>query len=279
MEAARQGNISNYLDAIKTDPDTYLKHTDSDGNTALHILVSNDSDKQNALKLIEFGSSLKAVNEEGCTPLHIAILKKREYATVMIKKDPEAARMLAPEKKTALHLAIEAGNSDVAKFLLANPPYLGDINARDEEGATALHKAFSSFQPSELSKVVDEWDGHQTVSYDNPKKDASDQWLIFVIQELLKCTVIDPNAQDEKGNTPLHWAAKSDCYAPLEAVKALLKYQDVDPLVKNTKGKRASQMNKYKSRITDYLQEIEKRREKGLPSKTDALLDLFGTKR
>ena len=93
-----------------------INHTDSLGNTKLH-LASKNGHVEEVKKLLELGADINAKNRR---------------------------------QNTSLHLAMENGHSEVVKLLLQ---YDADINAKDKNGNTQLHFAAQN-NKLEMAKLL-----------------------------------------------------------------------------------------------------------------------------
>ena len=113
---------------------------------------------------------LKAKDEDGWTPLHVASRRNRiEIAKLLIDRGADVEAKV--DGWTPLHLASYWNRIETAKLLLERG---ADVNAKDNEGATPLHLA----------------------SWNN----------CIEIAKLLIDAGADVRAEDNEGRTPLHRA-------------------------------------------------------------------------
>ena len=138
----------------------------------LHVLsgseiMSSSSYINRIKKLINEGADVNAEDEEGLTPLQMAVIRLNgPHATRSFpyRGDPEVAKFLvengadmtarAPGGATILHLAADAHNAEMAQFLIEKG---ADINATDNEGKTPLQyvKKLSGFSKEPNKKLID----------------------------------------------------------------------------------------------------------------------------
>ncbi len=150
--------------------------TNSSKQTLLH-LAAEANQKSNVLCLIQHQAKVNALDLSKRTPLFLAVLQgHKEVANLLIKNGADLS-ILNGEKESLLHAAAFYGHTHLLKNLLDYPACKNLVNAQDQDGKTPLHKAV--------------WGG--------PKPN---------IVNLLLANGAQPNAQNNFGYTPLHWAAK-----------------------------------------------------------------------
>ena len=160
-------------------------------NTALHeYFLIGPASIEEVKMLLNNEASLDAKDEEGDTPLHVAILTNQPVEVIRLLLEAKAPLEAEDEDgDTPLHAAIRTSQPGkvIKLFLEAQAP----LNAKNATGDTPLHAAVRVHFPS-----------------------------VEVVQMLLEAHA-SVNAINEEGNTPLHIAV-SDGSTPLEAVKLLL---------------------------------------------------------
>ncbi|KAM5576098.1 hypothetical protein ABKV19_007126 [Rosa sericea] len=158
---------------------TDLAYQGPNGRTALHAAVIRN-DKEMTKKLLEHKRALtKAVDEQGCTPLHLAAsLGHTSIVKQLLKHDRSAAYVREKdEKMTALHFAASKGHVDVMRQLISDCPDCCELV--DEKCRNVLHCSFMVENDYVVDFVLE------------------DPWLSNILL----------NGKDDNGDTPLHYHA------------------------------------------------------------------------
>jgi len=191
--------------------------------TALHYAVQNGHRAVVELLLAK-GADVNARDGANQTPVDLAAKRMRTHIMeLLVEKGADvslhpAARIGALAKvksliekgadinakdtsgQTPLHYAVEYDRKDVVELLIANR---ADVNAKNNEGRTALEIAMIRLRP-QIAKLLA-----------NNGADISSIHLAAFVGNLEKVKaffqrIIDINAQDSHGRTPLHYAAAAD---------------------------------------------------------------------
>lgn len=119
------------------------------GKMLVSTVMNGDADEVNRLR--ERGADPNAVDNEGWTPLHRAVLEGHiEICGALLAKgaDVGATRF---DGETALHHAAEYGRTQEAEVLLAQG---AEVESRDDEGNTPLHHAAESGQDAMIGVLL-----------------------------------------------------------------------------------------------------------------------------
>jgi ankyrin repeat protein len=106
------------------------------------------------------------------TPLHEAVANNDHARAIELAKDPMLINATV-YGDTPLHWAAGTGKYEMMRILLEHG---ANVNARDKDGATPLHRASQNLHITAMKILVEEYKA-------------------------------DINARDANGFTPLHWAA------------------------------------------------------------------------
>ncbi|XP_023313261.1 tankyrase-2-like [Trichogramma pretiosum] len=179
---------------------------DNEGNTPLHLAAEFGKDKAMEL-LLRNGANPNVPNAKGLTPLHIINENRKVYYMLKLFFETnddiqQTVQINAQDNEgnTPLHLALlKLIRIKAAKLLLrrgANP------NLANADGSTAMHlicqiKHCFDYYGADCGDDDDEDD------YDEDDDDVMDV-LLKVNDE--KHQTVDIDAKDKQGRTPLHWA-------------------------------------------------------------------------
>lgn len=168
----------------------------------------------NQLTLIDLlllkGAEVNAKDDKGRTPLYFAMGKEgnTETAAFLIKRGADVN--LADNRFPILERAVLLDSLPLVDFLLKQG---ADINASDNYGSTPLTTAISNGRGEMIRFLLDK--GAKTKG----KSDYAFRLVQRVLmrtqdaEEILRLLLkyeVDINAKDEKGNTPLHAAARDN---------------------------------------------------------------------
>ncbi len=171
---------------------------DGAGNSLLHVAA--DKGWPAAVSVVlHIGLDPNAVNSEQLTPLHLAARECHRTAAEALLSSGAHVDARDLTDRTPLHLAADRGQTPVAELLLAHG---AQANVCDRNGVQPIHLAATSwYEPSQSIAVG-------------------------IIQTLLDASA-DINATDDRGDTPLHYAARAE--AVRSAVDLLRLGTDVNP--------------------------------------------------
>jgi ankyrin repeat protein len=212
---------------------------DIDGSTAL-LLAAHSGHVDMVDLLLHNGVDADKPDLDGCTALHDAAEKSRvEVAKILLEYN---ARLDVRNEcgRTALHAACAHGHYDVAKtfvdHILITENAEQILNARDEDGWSALHDAVVTGNIHLVRLLVENGLDVNEGDQQPPLHGAAANGHAEVVRYLMGQGA-RTNEGDSNGDTALHWAAfkgQSDC------VRALLEPIDdeppIDPHCQNADG-------------------------------------------
>jgi len=211
------------------------------GNTILHYFIKykniinliNDLDLEKFIlkKILEFDKNINLKNNDGYTPLMLAI--KNEYVDIaheLLKIPSIDVNIQGPENNTALILTIRHDLDSIANELLEIPGI--DLNLQGYERNTALILAIRNKKEIIVEKLLEmpgiifdlqRYDGHTAlmslIMFYNEKN----------FNRLLEKDGIGINLRDRDGNTALTLAIICNKYTVSKyTVSKLLKIKDID---------------------------------------------------
>ena len=219
-----------------------LSQRDSDGATALH-LAAKAACPNSVRELLRHGANVNLTMFGGFTPLHLAAersdnpAERLEVVRALVDAGAQI-EALSRGDSSPLDWAVAAGDIGVVEFLLE----LGaDASARPGNGGNLLHKAvergLSQDAPARLVGLLIA-NGAELNGLDNHGRTAlhlaCSRWHSVPWVDELLARHMNPNVQDDSGDTPLVYALRY-AWSDIEMVRRLLRGgARVD--IRNSKG-------------------------------------------
>ena len=223
--------------------DVNCKNKDQNGDTPLHMAVQTRSSKCVMLLLASASCDPNAVNSEGDTPLHIACQQGSvEIINLLVGSDKLDLHVTNAHGKTPLHNLFQMKCFPPVRTLLEKICSLNYVNreqifqeaidlAQVCEIGSLLHLAclYGSVRIVEFflgssyctAAAVNKPD----INGDTPLHIAARKKMVSVVEMLLACHGVDPNAKNVNGETALIAACSSDSF---KYVQILVSFQGCD---------------------------------------------------
>jgi ankyrin repeat protein len=212
-----------------------LRAKDEGGNTPLHLAAMYGHEKI-VERLAAQKADLQEVNNDGLSPLAMAVYYGNRPAVGVLlshKADPNTRDR---DGNTALHTAALYGQAATVREILK---YQSDVEVKNKAGQTPLHLASGKNDNQETIGLLLER-GADLKAVDETGKNAflssaSGNW------NYLRRKGADVNSRDRDGNTALHLKLamalrfKQMGPPPLDTIRLLLA-EGADPTLKNNKG-------------------------------------------
>ncbi|WP_341821498.1 ankyrin repeat domain-containing protein [Wolbachia endosymbiont (group A) of Myopa testacea] len=160
--------------------------------------------------LLGKGADVNAQNDIGNTPLHFAAENgHKEVVDALLGKDGINVNAQDKYNNTPLHLAAQMGYAEIVKDLLDKG---ANVNAKDKSGWTPLHLA-TIYKHEDIVKLLLDDEANVT-AVDNHRYTPLHYATIGsnkiqMIRDLLHKGA-SVNAQNDRGNTPLHLTAENE---------------------------------------------------------------------
>jgi ankyrin repeat protein len=262
--AVRQGNME-IVKLLLSQSGIMINPKDNKKNTPLAIakemqyaeieklLVSHQKlfldivlkDEKQVKELLKSGVNPNQVNNDGKTPLMIAVEKGYTNILKLLLEKGANAGLANDAGINTLHCAAQSGHLDIVELLLENG---ADINKASKNGATPLHfasiKGYYDITALLLNKVVNpsyrDNEGRTALHFAVDKGDTD-------IVKLLLDKSVDPNLADKKGNTALSLAVVSN---NTKLVELLLEQKSIEVNYTNPEGSTAFHLACSKSDVS-----------------------------
>lgn len=137
MLAADSGRLDIVKTLLRGRSRGFPNDTDGRGFTALHVAVMRGSACIAEALLQEGGANCDAANDNGDTPLHVAVASRRINVGEVLLRAGASVHLVNRRGHTALHFAAAVGLAAFTKELLSRG---ADVDAIDGEGAWACQK-------------------------------------------------------------------------------------------------------------------------------------------
>lgn len=222
-------------------------------------IYKNDMDQVKAL--IKNGVNLNILSKSGLSPLHVAAIENRLNILEYLIENRADINIFSNENKTPLDYAIESGHLEIIKALNA-------------KGAKTQHTCLYC-NPLILENVVTSGDVNDVLFLKNHGadlflKNSLEKSLLHSaawnknkeVVSYLIAEGLNVNEMDEKGKTPLHYAAMA---GNLEIAKILIKYgADINAQVTDGEAKGMTPydyaVNAKHKEVAEYLKSIGAKR-------------------
>jgi ankyrin repeat protein len=229
LGAVQLGNCSMARLLLKNGADTtatppYIYTEDSGGYglyetaTPLHI-AAHQGNLEMVELLLDNGADIKADYQwsKGATALHWAIRYYHEEVTkVLVEKEMGIAGTAALHWawRKVLYAAAKDGDKEAVLRVLNKG---ADVNAKDEEGRTALH-ATGTYGKVEITQLLLDYGADVNIKDNSGRTPLhqSSSWLSPEVAQLLLEYGADIDARDDEKRTTLHKAAKDRRWALVE---------------------------------------------------------------
>ena len=199
------------------------------GQTALHL--ASQRGRLDFMELLLNPVNRDAIvdipDNDGFTPLHLAISKVEREAADLLLKHRANIDLRNNKGQTALHLALQNDGLDILQFLLTNG---ADVNVPDSDGSTPLHLAIKAQTALHLASRDDGLDIMHHVKDHGTELDApycGGSTLRTILKLKLPTVILlleygaNASLWDNKGQTALHLALQ---HSSLDIMMLLLSH-------------------------------------------------------
>ncbi len=232
-----------------------VNHADANGTTSLMRAVKNGTQPALFERLMVKDVNLELKDGKGKTALSWAEELHNEPLAALLR-----SKMLLPSgatpsiKSTSLLQAIEKGDTEETKRILATPEGLQELNRKDDQGKTPLSHALLGLEHSDLAITKQLIEAKADIEVRDetgatPLIQAMKKGLTDVLQVLIEAKA-NPNAIDNRGRTAYIWLGI--CSWDMIPIMHLLVANGADPSIKDAFGT-ARQYASAPSKLIDAL--------------------------
>jgi ankyrin repeat protein len=201
-DAVKKGDLAGVQGILATRPDQ-VRAVDERGYTPLHI-AAREGQVKIAAFLIDKGADIEAKNPTGFTPLFLSVLSKRPDAVRFFLDKGAEVNVQTRFQTTPLFTAAESGNVEVIRLLIERG---AEVNHVSPSFGSPLHRAAYMDFPEAAKTLLD-------AGADLKVKDQRGQTPLHQAAQLGRVTIArlfaekggDVDAVDRGNRTPLHWA-------------------------------------------------------------------------
>jgi ankyrin repeat protein len=232
--ASKQGEADIIQCLLQNSASAFL--TDNEGNTCLHYVRSRKYHGLEGLKILAENTPVDCKNHRLETPLHWAVADDRDDIVSLLLGTGADPHLKNIDGQTSLHLAAKGGHFITLKILIewrTEAHDAAEIDAKDNMGLTVLLHAVQSGRSDIIEYLLEK----------SANPDVTDNYgntcLHYASRISLRCVTILENhyhypvdCQNQRQETPLHWAALSGhC-----SIVSFFLERGADPDLKNSDG-------------------------------------------
>ena len=174
------------LEQILTDNPHLINQSDSDGNTLLH----HARESKIVRLLLRRGAKLSSTNNMGFTPVHMAAIAENQTVLILLLDWMEVITF--DDSSALFHIAAQASDRTLLQYLVRRGLHHGQNFER---------RPFANIRTSQRTV--------QTLSGATLLHEAVNANNLDAVIYILEVGLVNVNATDDYGNTPLHIAALS----------------------------------------------------------------------
>ncbi|KAI9667662.1 MAG: hypothetical protein M1821_000479 [Bathelium mastoideum] len=254
--AARSGNEAT-VQLLLEHKDIDVNPNTADGETPLHEAAASGKEAVVQLLLEHKDIDVNSKTANGQTPLHLAADSGKEAVVqILLEHKDIDVNLKGEDSQTSLHLAVRNGHEAVVRHLIRHKDI--SINSEDEAGCTPLFFAAGSGCRAVLQLLVE----HENVDINARNRRYADLTPLHVaalggipsemtdplaipslmgaedheavVRLLVGRKHVDINSKDQRGRTPLWWAAEKDHVA---VVQLLINHENINVDSKDEEGR------------------------------------------